>query len=385
LERSNLAAKLAFCYSWNVPLERLNEKYCRTTPLSSDRRPAAPARPTRRRARATIVDVAERAGVSKSLVSLVLTGSASVSPESRAAILEAVEALQYRPNAMARSLARQRSRMLGVLVSDLRNPFFGDIVSGLQARAGELDYTLVFTTGERDPEREVRVIDAMLELRVDGLVLAAPRVPDELLDRVGKEVPTVVLNRRIETDACDSVTNDDGLGGRIVVEHLAALGHRRIAHIDGGAGAGAAPRRAGFVAAMRAQGLAREAQVVEGSYTEEGGYHGGRELLRRGARPTAVFAANDLAAIGVLSAVEEAGWSVPADVSLVGYDNSSLASLRHLSFTSVDQSAPELGSMAIERLAERIGGRLEARHETVEPRLVVRSSTAKAPRAKKGS
>ena len=366
-------------------MERLNKRYFRKRTLSSDHPSAPDSRRGRRRGRATILDVAERAGVSKSLVSLVITGSASVSPESRAAILEAVEALQYRPNAMARSLARQRTRMFGVLVSDLRNPFFGDIVSGLQARSAELDYALVFTTGERDPEREVKAIDAMLEMRVDGLVLAAPRVPDELLERVGSEVPTVVLNRRIATDACDSVTNDDELGGRIVVEHLVAFGHRRIAHIDGGAGAGAAPRRAGFLAAMRAQGLEKEAQVVEGSYTEEGGFHGARELLKRGARPTAIFAANDLAAIGALSAVEEAGWRVPEDFSLVGYDNSSLASLRHLSFSSVDQSAPEIGSMAIDRLAERVGGRSEARHETVEPRLVARSSTAAAQTRKKRS
>ncbi len=352
--------------------------------MSSDRHPTHPRSP-RRRARATILDVAARAGVSKSLVSLVLTGSASVSAESRAAILEAVEALQYRPNAMARSLARQRSRMFGVLVSDLRNPFFGDIVSGLQARSAEHDYALFFTTGERHPDREAKVIDAMLEMRVDGLVLAAPRVPEAVLERVGREVPTVVLNRRIEIDACDSVTNDDELGGRIVVEHLAALGHRRIAHIDGGTGAGAAPRREGFLAAMRAQRLAREGHVVEGSFTEEGGYNGARELLRRGPRPTAIFAANDLAAIGALSAIEEAGWSVPGDCSLVGYDNSSLASLRHLSFTSVDQSAPEIGSMAIDCLAERVGGRLEARHETVEPRLIVRSSTARVARTKKTS
>jgi DNA-binding LacI/PurR family transcriptional regulator len=268
--------------------------------------------------------------------------------------------------------------MFGVLVSDLRNPFFGDIVSGLLARSTELEYSLFFTTGERDPAREESAIDAMLEMRVDALVLAAPRVPESVLERVGRETPTVVLNRAIDFGSCDSVTNDDVLGGRIVVQHLEALGHRRIAHIDGGTGAGAALRRDGFLAAMRAAGLEMEARVVEGSYTEEGGYQGARALLQSGARPTAIFAANDLAAIGVLSAVEEAGWSVPGDISLVGYDNSSLASLRHLSFTSVDQSAPEIGSMAIDRLAERVAeGRSSARHETVEPRLVVRSSTSK--------
>jgi DNA-binding LacI/PurR family transcriptional regulator len=351
--------------------------------LSRETKPPAPPTAPRKRGRATIHDVAERAGVSKSLVSLVLTGSQSVSPESRAAIEEAVAALHYRPNAMARSLARRQTRMFGVLVSDLRNPFFGDIVSGLLSRSGELGYGLFFTTGERDPEREERSIDAMLEMRVDGLVLAAPRVPEAFLERVGREAPTVVLNRAIEADSCDSVTNDDGLGGRIVVEHLVELGHRRIAHIDGGAGAGAAPRRAGFLAAMRDAGLEREARVAEGSYTEEGGYQGARALLQRGARPTAIFAANDPAAIGALSAIEEAGWTVPGDFSLVGYDNSSLAALRHLSFTSVDQSAPEVGSMAIDRLAERVGeGRTVARHETVEPRLVVRSSTARMSRKK---
>jgi DNA-binding LacI/PurR family transcriptional regulator len=265
--------------------------------------------------------------------------------------------------------------MFGVLISDLRNPFFGDIVSGLQERSAVADYTLVFTTGELDPEREGPAIDAMLELRVDGLVLAAPRVSEEVLERVGREVPTVVLNRATRTDACDSVTNDDKLGGRLAVDHLAALGHRRIAHIDGGTGAGAATRREGVLAALAELGLAGD--VVGGDYTEDGGYRGARELFRRGGRwPTAIFAANDLAAIGVLSAVEESGRTVPGDVSIVGYDNSYLASLRHLSLTSIDQSAGEIGRMAIDRLVQRVGGRTEPRHDTVEPRLIVRSTTA---------
>ena len=339
--------------------------------------------PRSRQRRPTIVDVAARAGVSKSLVSLVLHDSPSVSRENREAVLAAMADLAYRPNAMARGLVRRRTGMLGVLLSDLSNPFFGELSSGLLRRARSFGLEVVFTTGDRDPRREEDAIGSLLELRADGLILAGPQVDEPALERAAAEVPVVVLNRPLDTAACDSVTDDDVAGGRIAVEHLVSLGHRRIAHVDGGPGAGAGLRRRGFEEGMRTAGLSRETRIVEGSFTEEGGYDGARALLkvtRRRTLPTAIFAANDLAAMGVISALDEAGLRIPEDVSVMGYDNSFLASLRHVSLTSIDQAADELGSIAVDRLLERLeGGRSEPVRVVTRPTLVPRTSTA-APR-----
>jgi DNA-binding LacI/PurR family transcriptional regulator len=330
--------------------------------------------------RATIHDVATRAGVSKSLVSLALLGGPGVSDEARAAVERAVKELNYRPNAMARGLVRQRTRRLGVLLSDLRNPFFGDLSSGLLERSREMGYDLVFTTGDRKWRSESLAIDAMLELRADGLILAAPQVDDATVERAAHETAVVVLNRRVESDLCDYVTDDDFAGGRLAAQHLAGLGHTHIAHIDGGPGAGAATRRAGFEAAIRDLGLEKTSRVVEGSFTEEGGILGAHELLTTGTLPTAIFAANDLAAIGALSAIEAAGLHVPRDISVMGYDNSYLSRLRHLSLTSIDQSASQLGRLAIDRILERIEhGRSDAIRDVLTPSLVVRGSTAPPP------
>jgi DNA-binding LacI/PurR family transcriptional regulator len=330
--------------------------------------------------RATILDVASQAGVSKSLVSLVLQGRTGVSDEARSAVERAMSELNYRPNAMARGLVRQNTHRMGVLLSDLRNPFFGELSSGMLERARTAGYDLVFTTGDRDPRFESAAIDAMLELRVDGLILGAPQVDSATLERAAHETAVVVLNRRIESSLCDSVTDDDYAGGRLAAQHLASLGHTRIVHIDGGPGAGAAPRRAGFESAIAELGLRDHCAVVEGSFTEEGGIRATQRILSSGPKPTAIFAANDLAAVGAISVLESAGLSVPADVSVMGYDNSYLARLRHVSLTSIDQSAPELGRLAIERLLERIeGGRTEAIHDVLEPALVIRESTAPPP------
>jgi DNA-binding LacI/PurR family transcriptional regulator len=220
----------------------------------------------------------------------------------------------------------------------------------------------------------------MLELRADGLILGAPQVDDETIDRAARETAVLVLNRRFESDYCDYVTDDDFAGGRLAADHLAELGHTRLAHIDGGPGAGAATRRAGFEARTQELGLTATTRVVSGSFTEEGGFRGALELLHTGSRPTAIFAANDLAAIGAVSAAETAGLRVPHDISIMGYDNSYLSRLQHLSLTSIDQAASQLGRLAVERMIERIRDeREEPIHDVLPPSLVVRGSTAPPP------
>jgi len=326
--------------------------------------------------RPTIRDVASVAGVSKSLVSLVIRGKPGVSPASRGAVLKAVAELDYRPNAMARGLVQSQTRIVGVVVSDLSNPFFGDVVSGIQQRARELGYRVLFSTGDRQQDLEVEAINSLLELRVDGLILAGPRIELKAIADVGRSVPLVVLHRSTADTQSDSVTNDDLAGAQTAVEHLASLGHTRIAHIDGGPGAGAEARREGYVKAMHRLGLGQHIVIAAGGFTEKPGRQGAQEILSKRPLPTAVFAANDLCAIGALNAFEEAGLTIPEDISLMGYDNTSVAALRHVSLTSIHQPSVTMGRMAVDRLFERIDkGRLEPVHDVVSPSIVIRDTT----------
>ena len=326
--------------------------------------------------RPTIHDVARRAKVSKSLVSMVTRGEDGVSAEKRDAILEAIEELNYRPNVMARSLVERRTRILGVMISNLRNPYFGGVVSGIQARAAELGYRVLFNTGDRERKLEEQAIESLLELSVDGLILASPRVSDETIAVAGQTVPVVVLNRNTVDASSDSVTNDNIAGARLAVEHCVSFGHQRIAFITGGDSSAAQTRREGYLRAMREFDLAEQIKTAEGAHTEEGGYEGAQELLKLNHLPTAIFASNDLCAIGAMDALEDAGLTIPDDVSLVGYDNNTLAALRHIELTSIDQPGADMGRSAVDRLSERIKGERSApSHEVVAPSLVVRSTT----------
>jgi len=325
----------------------------------------------------TITDVARRAGVSKSLVSLVMRGADHVSPGRRQAVTKAAAELGYRPNAMARSLVQRRTHLVGVMVSDLHNPFFADIVAGIQDEAARTGYKVLVNTGNREVRGEEDAMETLLQLRADGMILTSPVLDDEVILKASREVPIVLVGRDGRAPSVDSVTNDDHAGAEMAVEHCISLGHRRIAHIDGGHGAGAPDRRRGYEAAMKRLGLGAQVQVVDGTYTEEGGHRGCLVLLAQHPRPTAIFAANDLAAIGALNAIEESGLKVPDDVSLVGYDNTSLAALRHISLTTLHQPRLEMGRLALSTLRERMDdGRGQPRRVVLAPTLVVRASTA---------
>jgi len=330
-----------------------------------------------RPARVTILDVAERAKVSKSLVSLVMRDAPNVSEKRRAAVLRAAAELGYRPNELARGLVRGRTHTIGVLLSDLHNPFFAETVDGMEEESGSLRYRTLLSTGHRDPRREVRVIRHLLERRVDGIALLSPRISNSDLRDVALNVPTVLVGRRTRKAYVDSIVNDDFAGAVLVVEHLYELGHRRIAHISGGKGVGAGSRRRGYERAMHRLGLEHHLFIAPGEYTDEGGYRGARRLLNENTRPTAIFAANDLAAMGVLAAMREAGLSVPGDVSVVGYDNTYLAQLSSISLSSIDQPRREMGMLAVRLLLERIElKRTDPRREVLKPTLIPRSTSA---------
>lgn len=330
-------------------------------------------------ARPTIRNVAERAGVSKSLVSLVMRGSPHVSERRRQAVLKAARELGYRPNAVARSLVEGRTRLIGALVADLHNPFFAEFLDGLQESLHGEGLRMLVGSGRWDPLFEAEAVEAFLEMRVDGLVLLS--VVPESLREAAASVPVVLVGER-DVEGVDIVVDDDELGASLAVDHLVELGHRRIAHIEGARSATARYRRSGYEAAMKGHGLTEEIVVQGGDFTEEGGYRAARILLSADPRPTAIFAPNDLVATGALSAADELGLKVPTDVSIVGYDNTHLAAIRHISLTSVDQPRRDMGRIAAERLCARIDDLgLEPLQTLVTPHLVVRATTGPVPLA----
>ncbi|NGO70408.1 LacI family DNA-binding transcriptional regulator [Streptomyces boncukensis] len=325
----------------------------------------------------TIRDVAARAGVSKSLVSLVLRDAQGVRPQKRAAVLAAVEELGYRPNAAARSLSEQRTRAVGVLLNDMRNPWFVELLDGLNARLYDSGLHMLLADGHLNRRLGEDLTRTFTELRVDGLVAVGTlRDPQALRGAAGR-VPTVVAGTREPAlPGVDIVAGDDEHGARLATEHLLDLGHRRVAHIAGRGAVGDLRRRS-FEATVREHGLADVSAVERGDLTEEGGYRATVRLLSRSPRPTAVFAVNDVTAVGALSAAEESGLAVPGDLSLVGYDNTYLSRLRHLWLTTVDGASHDVGRRAAQRLLERIEepGR-PAGTDLATPSLVVRGTTA---------
>lgn len=321
-------------------------------------------------ARPTMEDVAARAGVSRALVSLVMRGSPKVSAARRAAVLEAAAELGYSPHAMARSLASRTSHVLGVMVSDLHNPFWAEVVDGLDAAARAAGFELVINTGGRSPSREQQALQSLTSFRPAGLALLGPVVPSAAITSAA-DIPLVLVSRSSRLSTVDTVNDDGRAGSALAVDHLVELGHRDIVHIDGGAGSQSAPRRSGYRLAMERHGLTP--RVVHGEYTEAAGAAAVRALRQPF---TAVLAANDLNAVGVLSALAEAGLRVPEDVSVVGYDNTWLAGLRHIGLTTIDQPREEMGRLAAEALISRVRGeRTSAARLVVQPTLVVRGTT----------
>ncbi|CAM4516018.1 LacI family DNA-binding transcriptional regulator [Nocardia ninae] len=329
-------------------------------------------------ARPTMEDVAERAGVSRALVSLVMRNSPKVSDHRRRAVLEAAKDLGYQPDIMARSLASRTSNIVGVMVSDLRNAFFADVVEGMDTAAQESGLELILNTGRRSAARERTALESLLAFRPGGIILLSPILPAAAIRDAAQQAPLVLVSRSTAITDVDTINDDGETGAALAVDHLASLGHRRIVHLDGGTAFTAAPRRRGYRAAMERHGL--EPMVIPSEHTDSAGLAAVQKLLNLFTRdnfPTALVCGNDFNAVGAMSALEEAGLRVPDDVSIVGYDNTSLAALRHVSLTTIDQPRVQMGRLAIEALVERLrADRTAPVRRRLQPSLVVRATTS---------
>lgn len=328
----------------------------------------------------TIYDVAHHAGVSKSLVSLVLQDSPQVSAARREAVLAAIAELDYRPSRAAAALAGRRTRTLGVVIDDFRNPWFVGLLAGI--RAGLADTRINVSVADRalNTHQDETAVDGFMAARVDALVVAVDLDESEgqRLARLG--VPTVVAGARSRTvPGGDQVRADEAAGAAQAVDHVYALGHRRIAHITGRGGP-AAERERGYRERMTSLGLA-PMTVGQGDSTDEPeAYASALALLDRvgpGERPTAILAANDTMAMGVAGALAARGLSVPGDVSLVGFDNSPLAASHLLGLTSVDNHSTAVGEATARLLLARLAHpQTPSQVVTIDTDLVIRSSTA---------
>lgn len=322
--------------------------------------------------RPTIYDVAKAAGVSKSLVSLVLQSSPRVGEESRRAVQAAIAELGYRPSRAASNLAAGRTKLVGVLIDDYTNLWFVDLVRGLHAALGPRGYRLSVVDVATADQAE-HPVESFLSMRVDGMVVGMD--PPTVLNADGLPPVVVAGTRRAPVAGVaefDSVANDDAEGARIVARHLVALGHSRLGQLTVGGGAGEVRRRA-FDEQARALGATVASTGGVGPATDEAGYAGALTLLTDDPRITAIFGANDVMAVGALAAARDVGRRVPEDLSIVGYDDTSLAASRLVGLTTVDDRSFDVGVAAGHLLADRMeGGAAEPVAKVLAPTLTVR-------------
>lgn len=327
----------------------------------------------------TMQDIADKVGVSKALVSMVFRGVAGPSAETRKRVLAVADELDYRPNRTAALLSLRRTHLIGVM-TDIRNAFHAEMVEHLVAEADSVGYEVVL--GAVTPTHgESEVIDTLLDFRCEAVILLGPEAPPDKLVEWNKRVPVVAVGRRLSRIDVDVVRAGDSRGMGSIVDHLVGLGHRRIAHVTGGSGSISKDRQAGYRRAMHRHGLDRQVRVVEGDFTEHCAPGAVDELLAdRKAVPTAVVASNDRSAVGLLDALRRRGVSVPAEMSVTGYDDSTLARMAHIDLTTVGQEPKEQAARAIRAAVERLDeGRTEPATTVLRPRLVVRGTTGPVP------
>ncbi len=326
----------------------------------------------------TIRKVAQAAGVSPTTVSHVINQTRFVSETVRARVLSAIEDLGYQPNILARSLRRGETRTIGLVLPDSANPFFAKIGRGIEASAFDLGYSVVLCNSEGTLRREQHYTDVLTKKQVDGIVfVAAGDHANSLSVLLDRGVPFVLIDRDLPQVNADAVLSDNHQGGHLATRHLLALGHRRIACIAGPSNVTpSADRVTGYRQALTEAALPiEEGLTFQGDFHPESGRAAALKLLGQPNPPTAIFACNDLMAIGVIRAAAELARRIPEDLALVGFDDIELATFTEPPLTTVRQPTTEMGRRAVQLLIDRIGRReLPSRREIFPTTLIIRSS-----------
>ena len=326
-----------------------------------------------------IQEVARRAGVSTATVSRTINNPSMVDPKTAKRVWKAVEELRYYPNSQARSLVSGRSRLLGLIVSDITNPFFPELIKGFEDVAIRHGYEILISSTDYDSGRMSICVRRMLERKVEGVAIMTSEMDTRLVDQLAhRNVPMVFLDVGPAGEGITHVVVDYAMGINEAVEHLLALGHRRIGFISGPLGLKSARiRRSAFLRSLSRYGIDEDKSLVdEGDHTVDGGFSAMNRRLESNAGPTAMLASNDLTAIGMMRAVRRAGLSVPRDISVVGFDDIRLAEFTEPPLTTVRLSRTDLAQHAfralLHGLEEQSTGLPEGKLET---HLVIREST----------
>ena len=304
----------------------------------------------------TLEDVAREAGVSRALVSIVIRDAKGASEQTRARVLEIAGKLGYRPDARARMLARSSTRLLGVTYS-IGALFHADLLGPIYETAEAAGYEVILS-GKTRHHDERQALNTLLGYRCDAILMIGPDVSEADLSRLASSIPVVVVGRRMvhHSGAMDIVRTDENAGMTLAVEHLVALRHTRIAHVDGGAGTMASDRRRAYRSGMTNAGLKADIQIIEAGEFGEAGRRAGVKLLQCELRPTAVIAYNDEIAWGVMRTLSDHGVDVPEAMSVVGYDGSPLARLAPRTLTTVHQDVESIGRLSVARAIARLEG-----------------------------
>ncbi|MBC7320512.1 LacI family DNA-binding transcriptional regulator [bacterium] len=330
-----------------------------------------------KKSKVSIIDVAQKAGVSPATVSRVLNKTARVSPELTKKVLSAVNELNYVPDPFAHGLKTKRTKSIGLIISDITNPFFPELARGVEDYVSSVGYSLILCNTDAKVENEKRYVELLLNKRIDGLMFTSLRVGEDVIKSLLSDgVPCVLVGRKPENiEGLIYVVTDNYKGGCIAGEYLFKLGHKRFVHVSGPLDNSAGRERlAGFIDALKKHKVkGKNIKVIEGDFTMEGGYRSAREILRLNPLPTAIFFANDAMAIGALQRFWEEKISIPDVFSIVGFDNIKVSSLVSPPLTTISQEIYKIGQLSARELIKIIEGE-KGEPIVLEPKLIERRS-----------
>ncbi|MBA3062579.1 MAG: LacI family transcriptional regulator [Atribacteria sp.] len=329
----------------------------------------------------TIKDVAELVGVHPSTVSRVINDDSRISEKTREKVFLIIKKLGYTPNAIARGLKTKRTHTLGMLIPDITNPFFAEIARGVEDAANKNDFNIILCNTDDRLKKERTYLEILRGKRVDGLILGTAHVKDKsILELEKNNFPYILVSRNIEELDKNCVIVDDEAGGIMATEYLIKLGHRRIAHITGPLKIRSALNRLkGYKLALKKYGIEyRDELVGEGDFRIKGGYQVMKRFLKLAEPPTAIFAANDLLALGAMQAIQKKNFHIPEDFSVIGFNDIELASFVYPALTTIRQPMLEMGALAVKMLLRIIEeGEFNQRKIVLKPKLIIRESCKK--------